>query len=247
MEMNIIQPSTKHDPIIKDYFELLKPRVMALAIFTAAVGMVVAKTPVHPVIVLASLLCIACGAGACGALNMWWDSDIDAHMERTRNRPIPSQRISREQSLVLGVILGIFSVSFLSIFANILAASLLLATILFYTIVYTMLLKRTTHHNIVIGGVSGALPPMVGWAVATNSISYESVLLFMIIFSWTPAHFWALALFHTMDYSKAGVPMLTVTAGDRSTRNQIAIYTALLVILSKKDRVLNSEIIFFHI
>ncbi len=212
-----------------DYVELLKPRVMRLVIFTALVGMVAAPVAVHPVIALATILCIAVGAGASGALNMWWDSDIDAVMKRTANRPVPSGRVKRSEALAIGLALSFMAVIMLGLFGNELAAGLLAFTIFFYVVIYSMWLKRSTPQNIVIGGAAGAFPPMIGWAVATGGISIESVLMFALIFVWTPPHFWALALFRNDDYTAAGVPMLPVTKGTRVTRNHILAYTLLLV------------------
>lgn len=211
-----------------DYVELLKPRVMRLVIFTALVGLVCAPVAVNPVIAFASILCIAVGAGASGALNMWWDWDIDAVMTRTRSRPIPSGRIERDEALFVGVALAGFAVVMLALFANLFAAGLLAFTIFFYAVVYSMWLKRSTPQNIVIGGAAGAFPPMIGWAVATGGVSVESCLMFLLIFLWTPPHFWALALFRNEDYTRAGVPMLPVTAGPRATRNHILIYALIL-------------------
>ncbi len=211
-----------------DYFALLKPRVMSLVIFTAAVGLLVAPGLVHPLIAFASILFIAIGAGASGALNMWWDSDIDKVMKRTRNRPVPSGRVTADDAKMLGFWLSAISVMMLGLTANLFAAGLLAFTIFFYAVVYSMWLKRATPQNIVIGGASGAFPPMIGWAVATGSVSIESVLMFGLIFIWTPPHFWALALFMNDDYSKAGIPMLPVTHGKKETRKQILIYTVLL-------------------
>ena len=213
-----------------DYVELLKPRVMRLVIFTAAVGMFVAPNSVHPVIAFASILCIAVGAGASGALNMWWDRDIDAVMKRTSGRPIPSGRIAPGEALGLGVALAAMSVTMLGLFANIAAAALLAFTIFFYAVVYSMWLKRATPHNIVIGGAAGAFPPMLGWVVATGGISIEPVLMFALIFIWTPPHFWSLSLFMNDDYQRAGVPMLTVTHGREITRTHILVYTLVLAL-----------------
>ena len=211
-----------------DYLELLKPRVMRLVVFTAAVGMFAASAPIHPVIALAGLLCIAVGAGASGALNMWWDWDIDAVMRRTAGRPIPSGRVERGEALAIGLVLSIFAVVMLALFANMVAAGLLAFTIFFYAVIYSMWLKRSTPQNIVIGGAAGAFPPMIGWAVATGGVSVESVLMFALIFLWTPPHFWALALFRNDDYTRAGVPMLPVAAGTRVTRNHILTYALIL-------------------
>ena len=211
-----------------DYVELLKPRVMRLVIFTAAVGLICAPVPVHPVVALAAILCVAVGAGASGALNMWWDWDIDAVMRRTAGRPIPSGRVGRDEALAIGLALSGFSVVMLALFANLFAAGLLAFTIFFYAVIDSMWLKRSTPQNIVIGGAAGAFPPMIGWAVATGGVSLESCLMFLLIFLWTPPHFWALALFRNEDYTRAGVPMLPVTAGPRATRVQILVYALIL-------------------
>ncbi len=219
----------EHEAGFGDYFALLKPRVMSLVIFTALVGLVVAPVPVHPVVALSSLLFIAIGAGASGALNMWWDADIDAVMKRTAKRPVPSGRIEAGEALAIGAALSGMAVVMLALAANLLAAGLLAFTIFFYAVVYTMWLKRWTPQNIVIGGAAGAFPPMIGWAVATGGVSVESVLMFALIFMWTPPHFWALALFMKSDYDAAKVPMLTVTHGRRATRNHVLAYTVLLV------------------
>ncbi len=212
-----------------DYFALLKPRVMSLVVFTALVGLLVAPTPVHPFIGFVAILCIAVGAGASGALNMWWDADIDVKMRRTANRPIPAGRVTAGEALGLGVGLSGFAVVLLLLTSNLLAAGLLAFTIFFYAVIYSMWLKRATPQNIVIGGAAGAFPPMIGWAVATGSISLESILMFALIFMWTPPHFWALALFVKSDYGDAGVPMLTETHGRDVTRKHILVYTLLLV------------------
>ena len=212
-----------------DYIALLKPRVMSLVIFTALVGLVIAPGHVHPVLAFTSILCIAVGAGASGALNMWYESDIDALMSRTANRPIPRGRVTRPEALTFGMTLAFFSVMTLGILVNWLAGGLLAFTILFYVVIYTMALKRWTAQNIVIGGAAGALPPVVAWAAATGSLSIEPLLLFLIIFFWTPPHFWALALFRSDDYARAGVPMLPVVAGPDATRLQILLYTFVLV------------------
>lgn len=212
-----------------DYFALLKPRVMSLVVFTALVGLLVAPVPVHPFIGFVGILCIAVGAGASGALNMWWDADIDALMKRTAKRPIPDGRVQPGEALAIGLALSGFSVVLLALATNWLAAGLLAFTIFFYAVVYSMWLKRATPQNIVIGGAAGAFPPMVGWAVATGSIAPESILMFALIFMWTPPHFWALALFMKSDYGDAGVPMLNVTHGTRVTRNHVLVYALLLV------------------
>ena len=214
---------------VGDYVALLKPRVMSLVVFTALVGMAAAPGGLHPVLGAIALICIAVGAGASGALNMWWDADIDARMARTASRPIPRGHVTGEEALTLGVILSVFSVLTLGLLVNWVAGALLALTIAFYLFVYTMWLKRRTPQNIVIGGAAGAFPPMVGWAAVTGSVSIESVLLFLIIFMWTPPHFWALALYRCRDYERAGVPMLPVVAGKDETRRQILIYSLLLV------------------
>jgi len=211
-----------------DYVQLLKPRVMSLVVFTALVGILVAPGSVHPVLAFVSILFIALGGGASGALNMWWDADIDAVMRRTKNRPIPSGRVQGGEALGVGVALSGLSVLMLGLAANWLAAALLAFTIFFYVVIYSMWLKRSTPQNIVIGGAAGAFPPMIGWACVTGGVSVESLLMFALIFMWTPPHFWALALFMKDDYSNAGVPMLTVTHGRRSTRKHILVYTILL-------------------
>jgi protoheme IX farnesyltransferase len=214
---------------VADYIALLKPRVMSLVIFTALVGLVMAPGHVHPVLAFTSILCIAVGAGASGALNMWYESDIDAKMSRTANRPIPRGRITGPEALTFGMTLAFFSVLTLGILVNWFAGGLLAFTIFFYVVIYTIALKRWTAQNIVIGGAAGALPPVVAWAAATGSLSVEPLLLFSIIFFWTPPHFWALALFRSDDYARAGVPMLPVVAGPDATRLQILLYTIVLV------------------
>ncbi|MDT8855922.1 heme o synthase [Paracoccaceae bacterium Fryx2] len=212
-----------------DFVALLKPRVMSLVVFTAVVGLLVAPVGVHPVVGLAAILFIALGAGASGALNMWWDADIDAVMRRTRNRPVPAGRVTPGEALGFGLALSGISVVMLGLATNLFAAGLLAFTIFFYAVVYSMWLKRLTPQNIVIGGAAGAFPPMIGWAVATGGVSMESALMFALIFMWTPPHFWALALFMKEDYSNAGVPMLTVTHGRRATRAHVLVYTIALV------------------
>jgi len=215
-----------------DYVALLKPRVMSLVVFTAAVGLLAAPVAVHPVVALASVLFIAVGAGASGALNMWWDADIDAVMKRTAQRPVPAGLVTAQEALAIGAALSGMAVVMLALASNFVAAGLLAFTIFFYAVVYTMWLKRWTPQNIVIGGAAGAFPPMIGWAAATGDITLESVLMFALIFMWTPPHFWALALFMRSDYDDAGVPMLTVTHGRRATRAHIVVYTLLLAVLA---------------
>jgi protoheme IX farnesyltransferase len=217
---------------VSDYIALLKPRVMSLVVFTALVGMVASPESLHPALAIIALICIAVGAGASGALNMWYDADIDARMQRTASRPIPRGKITPDEALTFGMILSIGSVLTLGLLINIMAGALLALTIAFYMVIYTMWLKRRTPQNIVIGGAAGAFPPMVGWAAATGSVSLESLVLFAIIFIWTPPHFWALALYRCRDYSRVGVPMLPVVAGLDETRRQIVIYTALLLPLA---------------
>ncbi|EDM70391.1 protoheme IX farnesyltransferase [Roseobacter sp. AzwK-3b] len=215
-----------------DYFALLKPRVMTLVVFTALVGLLAAPVSVHPVVGFAAILFIAVGGGASGALNMWWDADIDAVMKRTARRPIPSGKVTGDEAFAIGMTLSAFSVIFLALATNWVAAGLLAFTIFFYVVIYSMWLKRWTPQNIVIGGAAGAFPPMIGWAAATGTVSIESVLMFALIFMWTPPHFWALALFMRSDYDEAGVPMLTVTHGRRATRVHILVYTILLAALA---------------
>ncbi|MFL6804235.1 MAG: heme o synthase [Xanthobacteraceae bacterium] len=214
---------------VGDYLALLKPRVMSLVIFTALVGLFIAPGHVHPVIAFTSILCIAVGAGASGAMNMAYEGDIDALMSRTANRPIPRGRVTRPEALAFGMTLAFFAVMTLGVLVNWLAGALLAFTIFFYVVIYTIALKRWTAQNIVIGGAAGALPPVVAWAAATGSLSVEPLLLFLIIFFWTPPHFWALALFRSDEYARAGVPMLPVVAGPDATRLQILLYTVVLV------------------
>jgi protoheme IX farnesyltransferase len=213
---------------VGDYIELMKPRVMSLVVFTALVGLIIAPGHIHPVIGLTALVCIAVGAGAAGALNMWYDADIDGLMSRTAARPIPAGRLAPGEALAFGVTLAAGSVIVLGLLVNAAAAVLLAVTIAFYVVVYTMWLKRSTPQNIVIGGAAGALPPMIGWAAVTGGFAIEPTLLFLIIFFWTPPHFWALSLYRTEDYARAGIPMLPVVAGERETRRQILLYTLLL-------------------
>jgi protoheme IX farnesyltransferase len=225
----VVQPASSR---IGDYIALLKPRVMSLVVFTGFVGLVVAPGSLHPFLAAVAVLCIAVGAGAAGAINMWYDRDIDALMERTRKRPIPAGRVAPDEALAFGVTLSLFSVMLMGVAVNWTAAALLALASGFYVFVYTVWLKRRTPQNIVIGGAAGAFPPMIGWAAVTGAVSLESISLFLIIFMWTPPHFWALSLFRAGDYAKAGVPMLPVVAGKAETRRQILIYTLLLVPLS---------------
>jgi protoheme IX farnesyltransferase len=218
---------------VSDFVALTKPRVMMLAIFTALVGLSSAPVRLDPLATLAAVLAIAAGAGAAGALNMWYDADIDAMMSRTAMRPIPRGKVSRFEALVLGLVLGGFAVAVLGLATNLTAAALLSGTILFYVGVYTAWLKRATRQNIVIGGAAGALPPVIGWVAATGEIGLEPLALFLIIFLWTPPHFWALALNRTDDYARAGVPMLPVVAGRAATTRQILIYSGLLALGSE--------------
>ena len=213
-----------------DFFALMKPRVMSLVIFTAWAGMVCAPGSLPLWSAIASIICIAAGAGASGALNMWYDADIDAQMSRTKKRPLPQGKMAPRAALGFGMAISAASVWMLYIASNIIAAGLLAFTIFFYLVIYTMWLKRSTPQNIVIGGAAGAFPPMIGWAAVTGDITVNSVLLFMIIFIWTPPHFWALALYKTGDYEKVGIPMMPNVRGPKSTRNQILVYSVLLAI-----------------
>ena len=214
---------------VGDYLALMKPRVMSLVVFTALVGLAVAPGSLHPLTAFTALLCIAVGAGASGALNMWYDADIDALMTRTARRPVPMGRVQSGEALAFGLTLSAFAVVVLGLLVNVLAAALLAFTIFFYVVIYTMWLKRSTPQNIVIGGAAGAFPPMIGWAAVTGSLSLEPFLLFMIILLWTPPHFWALALYRCEDYARAGIPMLPVVAGEVSTRRHIMLYTLIVV------------------
>jgi protoheme IX farnesyltransferase len=217
---------------VGDYIALMKPRVMSLVVFTAFVGLVIAPGHLHPVIAATALICIAVGAGAAGALNMWYDADIDARMARTQGRPVPAGRVAPGEALAFGLTLAGFAVMTLGLLVNIVAGGLLAATIAFYVLIYTMWLKRRTPQNIVIGGAAGALPPMIGWASATGGFAVEPTLLFLIIFFWTPPHFWALSLYRAQDYARAGIPMLPVVSGEAETRRQILLYSLLLAPLS---------------
>ncbi len=217
---------------VRDYFALLKPRVMSLVVFTGFAGLAVAPGDIHPVLAIVAILCIAVASGAAGAINMWYDRDIDAVMERTRQRPIPTGKIEPAEALAFGVILASGAVMLMFLATNAVAAGLLAAAVLFYVFVYTMWLKRRTAQNIVIGGAAGAFPPAIGWAAVTGDVGIEAAVLFLLIFFWTPPHFWALALYREGDYAAAGVPMLPVVHGARETKRQMLLYTVLLVPIS---------------
>jgi protoheme IX farnesyltransferase len=217
---------------VRDYFTLLKPRVMSLVIFTGFIGMYIAPGTIHPIIGFIAVFCIALGSGAAGAINMWYERDVDAIMERTKNRPLPKGIILPQEALHFGVGLSFASVVIMGLFVNLTAAFLLLLAILFYVFIYTIWLKRITPQNIVIGGAAGALPPMIGWAAVTGNISWESFLLFLIIFMWTPPHFWALSLYKCNDYIKAGIPMMPVIKGVKHTKLQIMIYSIILIFIT---------------
>jgi protoheme IX farnesyltransferase len=222
-------PATALPADWRDFLALTKPKVMRLVVFTALAGMLAAPVPIHPVLGFTAILCIALGAGAAGALNQWYESDIDAVMKRTARRPLPAGRMDRQSALHFGVGLSVFSVVLLYFATNWVAAAILAVSILFYVFVYTIWLKRRTPQNIVIGGAAGAFPPLIGWAAATGDVATLPVLLFLLIFLWTPPHFWALALFVKIDYANAGVPMLPVVAGERVTRIHIGLYTLPMV------------------
>ncbi|KSB88114.1 protoheme IX farnesyltransferase [Caulobacter vibrioides] len=229
----VLSPDTPADTVRaarwQDYFQLLKPRVMSLVVFTAATGLVAARTHIHPLLGAVAVLCIAVGAGASGALNMWYDADIDAKMRRTRGRPVPAGLVEGSEAATLGVVLSLLSVMLMGMAINWLAAGLLAFTIVFYAVVYTMWLKRWTAQNIVIGGLAGALPPAIGWAAASGSAPLNAWLMVLIIFLWTPPHFWALSLYISTDYAKAGVPMLPVVKGAKETRKQILLYSLVFI------------------
>jgi protoheme IX farnesyltransferase len=239
-ELTLAPQAIEHDGLLadiptssaRDWFLLLKPRVLTLVVFTGAVGMLVAPGHIHPVLALAAILCITIGAGAAGAINMWYDRDIDSIMRRTSRRPIPAGRIAPQDALAFGVALAVGSVLVMGLATNLIAAATLAFSIAFYVFIYTMWLKRSTPQNIVIGGAAGAFPPVVGWAAVNGSLGIMPLLMFAIIFLWTPPHFWALSLWAHADYERAGVPMLPVVAGARSTRRQIVWYTLLLVPVS---------------
>tara|TARA_Y100000994_G_scaffold240988_1_gene236313 strand:+ start:370 stop:1287 length:918 start_codon:yes stop_codon:yes gene_type:complete len=228
LKMNVDQSTAG----VSDYFELLKPRVMSLAIFTAIIGLLVTPNHVHPLLAVFSIIAIGAGAGAAGAINMWYDRDIDSIMDRTKSRPIPSGRVKSEEALTLGIVLSIFSIILLFVASNYIAAAFLFISIMFYTFIYTMWLKRYTPQNIVIGGAAGALPPVIGWYAVSQDFSLFPVILFMIIFLWTPPHFWALSLYRSDDYQKAGIPMLPVVKGKKITRLNIILYSLSLLIIS---------------
>ena len=223
----------------KAFFNLMKPRVMSLVIFTCAVGLLIAPEKINFASAIFSLMAVALGSGAAGALNMWYESDLDSLMTRTCLRPIPTGKLSKNQALVFGVISSTVSVVALYISSNLIAATTLLITILFYVFVYTIWLKRKTPQNIVIGGASGALPPVIGWAIATNSITLEPIILFLIIFIWTPSHFWALSLYKSEDYRKARIPMLPITSGVKTTKFNIFIYALILFPIALSPYFLN--------
>ena len=216
----------------RDFLALTKPRVMTLVVFTGLCGMLAAPVGIDPVLGFTAILCIALGAGAAGALNQWYEADLDAKMKRTRQRPLPAGRMDRQSALHFGVGLAVFSVILMGLALNVLAAAILTVSILFYVLVYTVWLKRRTAQNIVIGGAAGAFPPLIGWAAATGDVATLPVLLFALVFLWTPPHFWALALFMKADYAAAGVPMLPVVAGERATRVQIGLYTIPMAIVA---------------
>lgn len=223
---------TASEPSIGDFIQLMKPRVMSLVVFTALVGVVAAPGHLHPVLAGIAILCIAVGAGASGALNMWYDADIDARMARTAARPIPRGRVTGDEALTFGSVLSVLSVMTLGVLVNWVAGGLLALTIAYYVFFYTMWLKRRTPQNIVIGGAAGAFPPMIGWAAVTGGVGIESIVLFLLIFMWTPPHFWALALYRCRDYERVGVPMLPVVAGPEETRRQIVLYSVVLTPLA---------------
>jgi len=223
----------------KAFFNLMKPRVMSLVIFTCAVGLLIAPIKVNFIDAIFSLTAVALGSGAAGALNMWYESDLDSIMTRTCLRPIPTGKLTRNQALIFGILASFVSIISLYIFSNLVAATILIITILFYVFVYTIWLKRKTSQNIVIGGAAGALPPIIGWAIATNEISIESIILFFIIFIWTPSHFWALSLYKSEDYRKAKIPMLPITSGVKTTKLNILIYAIILFPVALAPFILN--------
>ena len=222
-------PPRRYRARVVDYAILLKPRVMSLVVFVGLAGVLLAPGPIEPWSAAIAVICIAFGAGASGAINMWYERDIDIAMRRTMDRPLPAKRLTPGEALIVGVVLATASVAVLGLAVNLTAAALLALTILYYVFVYTVWLKRLTPYNVVIGGASGALPPAIGWAAATGHVGIESLVLFLIIFLWTPPHSWALALFSNQDYARAGIPMLPVVRGGAATRRQMLFYTALLV------------------
>ncbi len=232
---------------IKAFFNLMKPRVMSLVIFTCAVGLLIAPTKVEFLNIIFSLAAVALGSGAAGALNMWYESDLDSLMTRTCLRPIPTGKVTKNQALIFGIVSSIISVLALYIFSNAMAAIILATTILFYVFIYTIWLKRKTPQNIVIGGAAGALPPMIGWAIATSEISLEPFILFLIIFIWTPSHFWALSLYKTEDYKKASIPMLPIISGIKTTKLNIFIYSLILFPTALLPYILNFSGFFYLI
>ena len=254
MESKIINPlvdvskkdlTRDNDSSVLDYVALLKPRVMALAVFTSICGLYLAPGSIHPFLAFTAIVCISVGAGASGAINMWYDKDIDTVMKRTKNRPLPTGKIHPKDALGYGVILAIGSVLMLGLFLNYYAAMLLAFSISFYVFIYTMWLKRTTHHNTVIGGAAGAFPPVIGWACVTGDISAYPLILFLIVFVWTPPHFWALALYKDVEYSKVNIPMLPVIKGKYVTKCQILIYSFILAIASLAPYYFNFTGIFY--
>ena len=246
--MTTIKPKTlKLDYFgsIKAFFNLMKPRVMSLVIFTCAVGLLIAPAKISFIDAVFSLVAVALGSGAAGALNMWYESDLDSLMSRTCLRPIPTGKLTKNQALTFGIFSSLVSVIALYIFSNLIAATILAITILFYVFVYTIWLKRKTPQNIVIGGAAGALPPIIGWAIATNGVSLEPIILFLIIFIWTPSHFWALSLYKTDDYKKAKIPMLPITSGIKTTKYNIFIYAIILFPVSISPYFLNFSGLFY--
>jgi protoheme IX farnesyltransferase len=217
---------------VRDYVDLLKPRVMSLVVFTALTSLLIAPAHIHPFAAALAILAVTLGSGAAGAINMWYERDIDALMARTAKRPLPGGRVAPDDALGLGILLSIFSLILMAVATNYVATALLGAAILFYVFVYTIWLKRRTPHNIVIGGAAGAFPPLIGWAAATGDVSAVGIALFLLIFLWTPPHFWALSLYRSDDYRRAGVPMLPVVAGARATKRQMLVYTLVLLPVS---------------
>ena len=232
MQIEVADSFTSKETKVKDYFALLKPRVMYLVVFTAICGMLMSPGKIHPLIGFVAILSIALASGSAGAINMWYESDIDSIMSRTKRRPIPSKAINRDDAFSFAVVLSFIAVVLMGLVVNIKSALMLIVSILFYVVIYTIWLKRRTSQNIVIGGAAGAFPPIIGWISVTNSFSIEPIIMFLIIFLWTPPHFWALALNKSEDYRKAGIPMLPIVKGDKNTKMQILIYTILLMVVS---------------